>query len=251
MTMPVDITLPLYAHPTAPARYAVMDIETGDAPAEAVDSALGAWKPPKTWKPETVEAKRAERAEAINGKAALLDASPILCLSLKTDGMTIVLNGMSGDAVEIPGWSVLPCGDERGLLIALRVILDHTTSPETVIVGHNVLGFDLPKLRNAYLRHRVALPGILDPNGDLQPVYDTMRQIRLFSMENADERFVSLDTVARVLGIPQPKTVVSGADVPRLHRDGEHAAILAYCCVDTATTERAYLLMIGQAADLS
>lgn len=33
--------------------------------------------------------------------------------------------------------------------------------------------------------------------------------------------------------------------------DGKHAAILAYCCVDTATTERAYLLMTGQAADLS
>jgi len=251
MTMPVDITLPLYAHPTAPARYAVIDIETGDAPAEAVDAAMGAWKPPKSWKPETVEAKRAERAEAINGKAALLDASPILCISLKTDGMALAMNGMNGDAIEIPSWSSLPCGDERGLLAALRVILDHTTSPETVIVGHNVLGFDLPKLRNAYLRHRLALPGILDPTGDLQPVFDTMRQVRLYSMEYADERFVSLDTVARVLGIPQPKTVVSGADVPRLHRDGEHAAILAYCCVDTATTERAYLLMTGQAADLS
>lgn len=242
MTLSIPTT-PLAAHALEPARYVVIDLETGDAPPDAVEAALGAWKPPKTWKPETVEAKRAERAEAINGKAALLDASPILCVAIKTDRTAVILHGMSDEGHEVPGWLCLPCVDERGLLVALRSILENTTGPDSVVVGHNVVGFDLPKLRNAYVRHRLALPAILAPVGEMQPVFDTMRQIRLFSMENADERFVSLDTVARVLGIPQHKGIVSGSEVPRMHRDGEHAAILVYCCLDTSTTEQAYLLM--------
>ena len=166
--------------------------------------------------------------------------------------MAIILNGMSAEAPGITGWLCLPCMDEKGLLVALRSILDATTGPDTVLVGQNILGFDLPKLRNAYLRHRLCLPAALRPmDGESrQPVFDTMREIRFFSMENADERFVSLDTVARVLGIPQPKQVITGADCPRLHREGEHAVILTYCCVDVATTERAFLLMNGEAAEL-
>jgi hypothetical protein len=87
--------------------------------------------------------------------------------------------------------------------------------------------------------------------GDLQPVCDTMRMIKYCSMENALEQFVSLDTIARVLGIPTPKAVITGADCPRLHREGEHGVILTYCALDVATTERAYLLMTGQAQELA
>lgn len=231
-----------------PAPYLVLDLETGDAPAEAVASALGAWKPPKTWKPETIEAKRAERAEAFNGKAALLDASPILCVALKTATGAIIFNGMDGATHDVPGWMCLSCFDERGLLMALRAVLDQIATETSVVVGHNLLGFDLPKLRNAYLRQRLKMPMAM---ADIdQPVFDTMRQIRYFSMENADERFVSLDTVARVLGIPQPKQVITGADCPRLYQDGQYETILTYCALDVATTERAYLLMAGQAEEL-
>lgn len=241
---------PMMAHLLEPARYVVLDCETGDAPAEAIDAALAGWKPPKNWKPETVESKRTEQTEKIAAKAALLDASPLLCLALKTDRMAVVLNGMSEAPHEVPGWLCLPCVDEKGLLMVLRTILDNTTGPDTTLVGHNILGFDLPKIRNAYLRHRLALPAILAIGEDSQPAFDSMRHIRMFSMENADERFVPLDTVARALGIPQPKQVINGADCPRLYRDGEHAAILTYCCIDVATTERAYLLMTGQDTDL-
>ena len=235
-------------HMLIPAAYTVIDCETGDCPPAALDAAIGAWNPPKNWKPETVEAKRAERAEAIRGKAALLDASPILCVALKTDRVAILLNGMSTSTFDVPGWLVMPCGDERGLLLALRTLLDSSAQPSTVIVGHNLLGFDAGKIRNGFIPVRSTLPAALAEFA--QPVFDTMRQIRYFSMENADERFVSLDTVARVLGIPQPKQVITGADCPRLHREGQYAAICTYCCVDVATTERAYLLMTGQSAEL-
>lgn len=245
----VDSVAPLApAQILAPARYAVLDCETGFPDQSAIDAALESWKPPKNWKPETVAAKRAEMSEKVAEKSALLDAAPIICVALKTDRGAILFNGMSADTFDVPGWAVMPCGDERGLLLGLRSILDYLAGPETVLVGHNFCSFDAGKSRNAFLRHRLRLPVALAERD--QPVFDTMRQIRHFSAELSDERFVSLDTVARVLGIPMPKQVIDGADCPRLHREGRFAEIGTYCCVDVATTERAFLLMTGQSNEL-
>ena len=194
------INTPLAAHMLSPAQYVVIDLETGDAPPDAIAAAIAAWKAPSNWKPETVEAKRVEAAEKIIEKSALLDASPILCLALKTDRMSVILNGMDASSPEIPGWWCLPCVDERGLLLALRTILDVSVGTGTVIAGHNIVGFDLPKLRNAFLRQRLKLPDALAYSFSdfTQPAFDTMRQARYFSMEHYDERYVSLDAVARV-----------------------------------------------------
>ena len=244
----VEPVAPVAAQMLAPAHYAVLDCETGYPDRCAIDAALQGWKPPKNWKPETAEAKRAEMAEKFEERSALLDAAPILCVALKTDQVAIVLNGMSADLFEVPGWAVMPCGGERGLLLALRMMLDSMSSPETVIVGHNILGFDAGKIRSAFLRHRLRLPAALFHFD--QPFFDTMRQIKHFSAEYADERYVSLDAMARVLGIPQPKLFITGADCPRLHREGRYPEICTYCCVDVATTERAYLLMTGQSNEL-
>lgn len=235
-------------HMLEPARWLVLDCETGFAPQTAVDAALESWKPPKNWKESTAESKRKEIAEQACEKSSLLDAAPILCVALKTDRVAILLNGMSAESFDIPGWLVMPCGDERGLLLSLRTLLDSIVGPETVIVGHNIYSFDAGKTRNGFLRHRLRLPvALAEPD---QPMFDTMRQIRHFSAEFSDERHVKLDAVARVLGIPQPKQVINGADCPKLHKEGRYTEICTYCCVDVATTERAYLLMSGQSAEL-
>jgi hypothetical protein len=237
-----------------PAAWLVLDLETGDAPDEAVTAALGAWKPPANVKdPEKIEARRLEAMEKIRERAALLDASPILCVALKTDRLNIVLNGMNGDLPAIEGCDVWPCQNEHGLLLALRVLLDENTNPQTVIVGHNVRNFDLPKLRQAFIRHGLKLPEILKPrlrDEERAEIVDTAHLFKSFSMEHRDDFCSSLDTVAATLGIPRPKDVISGADVPRLHRAGEYTAILTYCAVDCACTARAYQLMTSAAPDL-
>jgi hypothetical protein len=282
-----------------PAAWLVFDLETGDAPEEAVTAALEAWKPgpaaktaeeinaeadhaATTWTPPSnikdpakieerrnsalekietdrvaalvkIEERRAEATARIREKAALLDASPILCVALKTDRLNIVLNGMNSDPPAIEGCDVWPCQNERGLLLALRVLLDENTTPQTVIVGHNVRNFDLPKLRQAFIRHGLKLPEILKPrlrDEERAEVVDTAFLFKSFSMEHRDDFCSSLDTVAATLGIPRPKGVISGADVPRLHRAGEYAAILTYCAVDCACTARAYQLMTSTAPDL-
>lgn len=234
-----------------PSRWLVLDIETGDANEESILSALGAWKPPSNIKdPDKVEARRLEAMEKIRERAALLDASPILCIAVQTDRTAIVVNGMDKAQHQICGWRYLAAGNERDMLIAIGSWLDLNTDQDTVIVGHNIRNFDLPKLRNAYLRHRLRLPSILVPriiDGDqVSSVVDTASLFKAFSMEHRDDFCPSLETMAASMGITRPKGVISGADVPRLHREGRYAEICTYCCIDTACTASAYLLMSGQ-----
>lgn len=203
---------------------------------------------------EKVEERRAEAVARIREKAALLDASPIVCVGVQTDREAAEFNGMDGTAFDIGGVPAIPCGNERGLLVKMRDWLDARTGPRTVVVGHNIRGFDLPKLRNAFMRHSLRLPAIFAPRileGDqVASVVDTMKLFTAFSMEHRDDFMVSLEVVAAGLGIPRPKAVINGSDVPRLYRAGEFASILTYCAVDVACTTRAYLLMTGQAGEL-
>lgn len=228
--------------------WVVIDMETTDPAEDSIQSAIAAYKPPSNIKDiDKIAEHKRTAAKKIRDKAALLDSSPIICVALKTDFCGIILNGMSLDAISVENWAVIQCGSEKNLLIALKAFLDAVVAEDTVIVCHNA-NYDLPKARNGFLRHRLRLPDALaDPD---QPVFDTMKVIRRFSMELADERFVSLDTVARVLGIPQPKQVINGQDCPRLHKEGQYAAICTYCCIDVETTTRAYLLMSGQSSEL-
>lgn len=232
------------------AEFVTLDVETGPAPATAIQEAVAAWKAPANWKPETVEKKRAEQIEKMADRSALLDAAPIIALALHSDRYRLLFNGMSGESFDVPGWLVLGCHGERGLLVALREWLDTCTGPATRLVGHGLVGFDLPRLRGRYAHQRLRLPACLMIRDELQPVFDTMRAIRYFSAENADERFVSLDTVARVLGIEQHKGLMSGADVPKLYEAGRYHEILAYNALDCQVTAQAFRLMTSIATDL-
>jgi hypothetical protein len=238
-----------------PAAWLVLDIETGDAPESAIQAALATWMPPANVKdPAKIEARRVEAREKIQGQAALLDASPVLCVAVQTEQESVVFNGIDTTDYHIDGWTVIPGGDEHGMLIALREWANGRTTESTLIVGHNHRAFDLPKLRSAYVRHQLHLPQFLTPklNDEAQPRrVDTMTLYKAFSMEHRDDRYIDLDTVAAGLGIPRPKAIVSGRDVPKLHREGHYHAVLTYCCVDTVTTTRAFQLMSSTAPDLA
>jgi len=238
---------------SAPAPYLVMDIETGNAPAEAIENALNSWQPPKNYKdPEKIEAKRREDFNKIMERGALLDASPILCIAVKTERWKGVFSQLASKE-KIEGWNLWVSENEADMLKAFRVFLERETNQETMIVGHNVRGFDLPKLRNAYMRHRLKLPELLaiTPRPDEGPqVVDTAQLFKAFSMEHRNDFCPSISDMAQSLGLPMPKGVISGADVPRLHAEGRFQEILTYCAIDDVTTEAAYLLMTGQSGEL-
>ncbi|MDS4070520.1 MAG: ribonuclease H-like domain-containing protein, partial [Candidatus Competibacter sp.] len=228
-TTPITLITPL-----RPASFVVLDLETGDAPEDAIESAIAAWKAPSNWKPETAAAKRQEAAEKIRERAALLDASPILCIAIQTDLERTIFNGMSEEAPTIEGWKVIGCGGEAGMMRALRAWMNAGTTPETVIVGHNARAFDMPKLRNAYVRHGLRLPELLKPrlrDEDKAELVDTSSLFKAFSMEHRDDFCPSLDAVAASFGIQRPKQHMSGADCPRLFKEGRFVEVLTYCAI--------------------
>jgi hypothetical protein len=77
-------------------------------------------------------------------------------------------------------------------------LLNASTCQSTELVGQN-FGFDIGKLRNAYMRHRLYLPVCVDAWRWFAPMFDLMRQIRYFSTEYHNEPFVSLEVIARIL----------------------------------------------------
>jgi hypothetical protein len=249
-----NAAIPLQPKPE-PARFLVLDIETGEAPQEAIARAIEAWRPPANLRDQgKIESRREEAYAKIRERAALLDASPILCVALSAnDRPPILFNGMSKETPSIEGWSVLGCGEETKMLRLVRAFLNNETGPETVLVGHNLRAFDLPKLRHTYLHHRLRLPECLKPRiGEevRSETVDTMALFRAFSMEHRDDFAISLGVVAETLGIPHPKDVIDGSQVPALHQAGEYQAILTYCAIDCATTARVFKLMTGFAEDL-
>jgi hypothetical protein len=232
-----------------PSPWVCLDIETGNASADAVQRALERWRPPSNVKDaDKIEARRREAETKIREKSALLDAAPILCIAAKTETQAVLFDGMSQEPIAVPNWTALSCGSEREMLIAFRHWLDSISDEQTMLVGHGIKHFDLPKIRAAYVRHRLRLPSCLIGE---QTVTDTMALFRRFSVEHGDDFFVSLDVVASSLGIERHKTAVTGADVPRLHEESRHAEIGLYCCLDVEVTARAFLLMSGEAADLN
>lgn len=229
------------------ADYVVFDLETCDAPDDAIERAVAAWKAPSNWKPETVEAKRAEYAAKARDKSALLDSAPIACMAAKaSNGAQVVFSGMGpASPCEVQGWVISQLPTEREMLTLIKAWLDLVAGPETRLVNHNLFGFDLPKLRGAFVRHRIPQPLCLKPrdDGSRQPAFDTMRQFKDYSVEHRDSLFVSLDVACQAFGIARPKEHISGADVPRLVREGRYAEVIVYSAVDAAATDELYRLM--------
>ena len=132
------------------------------------------------------------------------------------------------------------------MLAGLAAWLDTQTDAETSLVGHNIRAFDLPKLRGGFVRHRLPLPACLRPReSGSQPITDTMSLFKSFSMEHRDDFAVGLDLVCTAFGIPRPKQLICGDDVPRLYREGQIAAILTYCAIDVDATAEIYRLMMA------
>ena len=291
-------TAPVVAF-SAYAQYVVVDIETGEAPEQAIQAAIAAWKPSPTaktaaeviaeaeqaaavWRVPTnlkdlakMEARQAaamdkinadrqsaldkiadkqrDAAERIRCKSALLDSAPIICIGIQTQHGAVVFNGMDNIAYPINGVQCIACGSERDMLWTVRQWLEIYTSSETVLVGQNVRNFDLPKLRSAFTRWKLKLPTILAPRlaSEQQNAVDISSLFKGFSVEHRDDFCPSLDTICNALSIPRPKSVVSGAEVPGMHRNGRYQEILTYNAIDISATTRAYLLMSGQADDLT
>jgi len=129
-------------------------------------------------------------------------------------------------------------GDER------KILQDFWEIAKTVdlFVGFNVMDFDL-----RFIYQRSVVLGI-KPSVELNfaryrnnPIYDVMREWAKWNMQSS----ISLDTLARGLGIPSSKGgAIEGKDVAKAYEDGRIKEICEYCEKDVEVTRKIYKRMI-------
>ncbi|HZE72983.1 MAG TPA: ribonuclease H-like domain-containing protein [Pyrinomonadaceae bacterium] len=110
------------------------------------------------------------------------------------------------------------------------------------IVGHNILGFDLPFIFQRCLINNITVRRFVNL-GDysVRGVFDTMRHWWF-----GDRRRVSLDDIAWALGIESSKTSeVEGSKVFELHQAGRLAEIREYNLNDVRVTRKVYERMVA------
>jgi hypothetical protein len=106
-----------------------------------------------------------------------------------------------------------------------------------LIVGHNIIGFDLPFIFQRCLANNIPVKPFVDLSEfHVQAVYDTMRGWWLGGRNR-----VGLDDIAWALGIESSKTAdVEGSRVFELYQAGKLAEIREYNLNDVRVTRKVY-----------
>lgn len=190
------------------------------------------------------ESELAARAEIAFGETALQGSlGKLLCI-----GLAIDKNGKAENPCI--------CGQEtkeRKLHLdearTLRQFWNHLDrinfdASSDLIVGHNILGFDLP-----FLYQRSMICGV-KPSRELlngKPweiaVYDTMDKWQMGKFRE----FVGLEELALAFGLDCPKKgAVNSANLLETFHEGNHEAIREYCLKDVLCTRELYYRMTFQ-----
>jgi len=141
--------------------------------------------------------------------------------------------GIDGDGFEQP--------EKRALLDFLALLKDFDCDCDE-LVGHNVLGFDLPFIFQRCLVHEIQVrPFVNLADYNVRGVFDTMHRWWLGA-----RRHVSLDDVAWALGIESSKTAeVEGSKVFDLYQAGRLELIRDYNLNDVRVTRQIYERMVA------
>lgn len=110
-----------------------------------------------------------------------------------------------------------------------------------LIIGHNILGFDIP-----FLKHRSIVLGvknnfIIPKPWDKFAVFDTMKE---WEFGNRERGWNSLDAVSRALGLQSSKGELDGSKVAQYYEDGKLDEIYNYCKADVEVTRKVYKKLI-------
>jgi len=142
-------------------------------------------------------------------------------------------------------FGINPEGEEEDEKKALQRFLEYFKNfdPDTdELVGHNILGFDLPFIFQRCLVNCISAKPLVDLSEyRVRGIFDTMHHWWLGAKRN-----VSLDDVAWALGIESSKTAeVEGSKVYDLYQAGKLSAIREYNLNDVRVTRKVYERMVG------
>lgn len=132
--------------------------------------------------------------------------------------------------------------DEKSSLLAFLDFMKDFDCETDELVGHNLIGFDLPFIFQRCLVHCIAAKPLVDLSEfRVRGVFDTMHHWWLGA-----KRFVSLDDIAWALGIESSKTATAeGSKVFELYQAGKLAEIREYNLNDVRVTRKVYERMVG------
>ncbi len=135
-------------------------------------------------------------------------------------------------------------GKEQGEAQALKdfLALMSDFDPECdLVIGHNIIGFDLPFIFQRCLANNIAVRPFVDLSDfHVHAVFDTMRAWWLGGRNR-----VGLDDIAFALGIASSKTAdVEGSRVFELYQAGKLAEIREYNLNDVRVTRKVYERMV-------
>jgi hypothetical protein len=252
----------------AKAPWVCLDIETREGrPEDVIDWLRRHWWPQENLKTDTNLRKLDALIVDKNEKLALLDAAALATVQLGTPEKTLLLHTFFAESPRIlRNAAVIGFGEatpegadiasqaekaremanEKLLLIFLRDWLDRNCDEKTTIVGWNVKGFDLPRLRLMYLRHGLRLPNALQVRAD---VYDMMKEFcRHFSVDRVE--FMKLAVALEQTGIASRKSEINGAMVGPMIRARNYAGVLDYALDDINEESELFLRMTGRSAAL-
>jgi 3'-5' exonuclease len=127
-------------------------------------------------------------------------------------------------------------GDEKEILRSFWKLVEDVN----LYVGHNVLGFDFP-----FIYKRSVIIGV-KPSINLSlakfrsfPIFDTQKEWSKWADNGA-----SLDTVAKILGLPTSKDKMDGSMVWPYFQQGRLDEICEYCMKDVEVNRKVYYKMI-------
>jgi len=131
--------------------------------------------------------------------------------------------------------------DENKSLLAFLDYMKGFDPDMDELVGHNIIGFDLPFIFQRCLVHCISAGPLVDLGEyRVRGVFDTMHAWWLGA-----KRFVSLDDIAWALGIESSKTATAeGSKVFELYQAGKLAEIREYNLNDVRVTRKVYERMV-------
>ena len=212
-----------------------LDIETLPTErADVIDMLASQIKPPATYKkPESIAQwlteNRESELDSLVRKTALDGAFGRICC------FGFAIDDQPADTF---------VGTETDILAGVSTLLNALNSDRytTLIIGHNICGFDLRFLLQRYIVNQLPVPFLIRYAANLKPwesdkVFDTMTQ-----WAGVGNR-ISLDKLCMALGVNSPKGDLDGSKVFDYWKAGRIAEIAEYCKKDVEATRQVFRRM--------
>lgn len=135
--------------------------------------------------------------------------------------------------------------DEAKTLCSFWKVIGTINERNDLLIGHNILDFDLPFLIKRSIINRVKPPAISFRRYQKRPIYDTMWEWSLWAHR------ISLNDVCDAIGVQSSKTGdIDGSQIYDYYAAGRHDEIGLYCMRDVECTREVYYCINFEEAPL-